>query len=250
MLKVIYSAARRFKRRNRFPFLRLLINSMYYDPRTIILRTSNFDFVEVDGCQFCVSDQIDSVQRVYGNPWFANMRSDDVALDIGANIGAITVPLARVVRKVYAVEPLFTEELEQNIVLNRLNNVQIMRCGVGRDRGEQHYEFSSKQGTAPSIPFNTLMTRVGKIDFIKIDGEGCEWSIRPEQLKGIREIRIEFHIRRGYRGRDKQTLDGWLSWLRVEGYRYTLEKGDDTGPCVPFSECLMLNATRSGKWES
>jgi len=124
-----------------------------------------------------------------------------------------------------------------------------MECGIGQDKREQHYEFSSKQGVAPSISLSVLLARVGRIDFIKIDGEGCEWDIEPEQLKGIREIRVEFHMRRGHCRQDKQTLGRWLEWLRTEGYKYTLEKGDGTSPCVPFSECLVLNATRSGKWD-
>lgn len=249
MLGIIYSIARRFKRSSKFPALRTLLNSMYYNPRMVTIKMSNFDFIEVDDCKFYVNDQIDSIQRVYSNPWFANMRPDDIALDIGANIGAITIPLARAVKKVYAVEPLFVEELRQNITLNKLNNIQIMEHGIGQYNKEQHYEFSSKAGIASSIPFNLLMTRIGKVDFIKIDGEGCEWDIEPKQLKGIREIRIEFHIRREHHSQDKQSLNKWLEWLRKEDYKYTLERGDDISPCVPFSECLILNATRSNKWK-
>lgn len=249
MLEVAYSIARRLKRSNKFPVIRTLLNSMYYDPRMITIKMKNFDFVEVDGCKFYVNDQIDSIQRITDNPWFANIKPSDIVLDIGANIGAVTIPLAKVAKKVYAVEPLFTEELEQNIKLNLLNNVEIIKYGIGPDADKIRYEFGPRRGIAPSIKFNTLMKRVGKIDFIKIDGEGCEWSIDPEQLDNTREIRVEFHMRRRSYQQDRQTLDKWLEWLRTEGYRYTLEKGEGTSPCVPFSECVLLNATRSSTWD-
>jgi len=249
VLGTVYSIARKLKRSNRFPRIRVLLNSMYYDPRMVTIKMENFDFVEVDGCRFYVNDQIDSIQRVQGNRWFANLRQDDIALDIGANIGAITIPLAKAVSRVYAIEPLFVEELEQNIALNELSNVQIMKCGIGQSKANQHYEFGPRRGNAPSIPFKALMREVGKVDIIKIDGEGCEWDIEPRQLKGIREIRMEFHMRRGRYQLDNKSLVEWVKWLRAEGYTYTLEKGDSTSPCVPFSECLILNATREGKWE-
>lgn len=249
MLGAIYNIARRLKRSNKFPVIRTLLNSMYYDPRMVTINMNNFDFIEVDDCKFYVNDQIDSIQRVYSNPWFANIKPDDIAIDIGANIGAITIPLAKAVKKVYAIEPLFVKELQQNIALNKLGNIEVMECGIGQSKLQQHYEFSSKEGTAPSIPLELLLVKTGKVDFVKIDGEGCEWDIQPEQLKGIREIRIEFHMRRRYLKRDKQALDKWLKWLETENYSYTLKKGDNTSPCVPFAECLILNATRSGKWD-
>jgi len=57
----------------------------------------------VDGCAFNASNHMDSIQGVKGNPWFNNIRRDDVVLDIGANIGAITIPLAKKAKKVCAV---------------------------------------------------------------------------------------------------------------------------------------------------
>lgn len=249
MLGTIYSLARRIKRSDSFKPFRTLVNSMYYDPRMVTIKIENFDIIQVDGFKFHVDDQIDSIQRVMYNPWFANVRSDDVVLDIGANIGAITIPLASAAKKVYAVEPLFIEELKRNIALNNLDNVEILECGIGKPSEEQHYEFSSKVGIAPTISFSELLEKTGKVDFIKIDGEGCEWDIKPEQLEGIREIRIEFHIRRSHYTRDKLAFGKWLVWLSDNKYRQIVARGDGTSPCVPFSECLILNATRSGSWE-
>ena len=76
-------------------FIRKAINIFYNNPETAILRVKDFDFLTVDGCAFSASNHMDSIQRVKGNPWFNNIRPDDVVLDIGANIGAITIPLAK-----------------------------------------------------------------------------------------------------------------------------------------------------------
>ena len=52
--------------------------------------------------------------------WIKAMSSNDVVLDVGANVGMYTVPIAQRVKKVYACEldPLNVAILKENIVLN------------------------------------------------------------------------------------------------------------------------------------
>lgn len=184
----------------------------------------NFDIVEVDGCKFYVCDQINSIQRVKGNPWFANMRPDDVAVDLGANIGAITIPLAKSVGKVYAVEPLYYEELERNVMLNDLRDVTVLKVGIGKEIGEREIQFAGRVKTVPIVQFRGLHVAIKEqIDFLKMDIEGAEWSIEPEELKGIRELRIEFHIRRGHCKEHRQNLQRWFDWMDREGYEKVVE---------------------------
>jgi len=249
----IYSLLRSIKKSPKLGRIRKYLNLLYYDPNTVIINYRNFDTIPVDGCQFYVNDQIDSIQRVKGNPWFEGVRPTDTVLDIGANIGAITIPLAKVAKYVYAVEPLFDQELRHNIYLNGLTNVEVLPVAIGLGDSAMGntaiIEFSSKKARVPMLPFSFLMETITKenegkgIDFVKIDGEGCEWGIEPEQLSGIREIRIEFHLRRGHKREDNTKLNHWLDWLWNENYEVHTSWGKPP-LCVPFTACLVLRATK------
>ncbi len=110
----ILLALSNLKRSPRMAAIREYTNLLYYDPNFVNIDTRRFDVVEVDGCRFRVNDQMNSIQKIKGNPWFGKVRSTDIVVDVGANIGAITIPLAKVAKKVYAIEPLLYKELEDN----------------------------------------------------------------------------------------------------------------------------------------
>jgi FkbM family methyltransferase len=206
------------KRNPKLAGVRKFTNLLYYDPEWVNVKLSNYDIVEVDGCRFHVTDQINAIQRVKGNDWFNRIRPTDVVVDIGANIGAMTIPFAKVAKRVYAVEPLFFEDLERNIKLNELTNVITFHTGIGKD-GLRELSFGSRIATSPIITFRELRAVVGgHIDFLKMDGEGCEWDIEPEELKGIRELRIEFHISRNNTKIDKVKYREYIDWMSSEGY--------------------------------
>ncbi len=241
----IYSIMRSVKKSKAFSRIRPYLNLLYYDPDNVIINKHNLDTVSVDGFSFHMSDQIDSLQRVIHNPWFEGVRDTDIVLDIGANIGAIAIPLAKTAKKTYAVEPLFIRELSNNIYLNHLHRkVVIIPYAVGDETHSQEVEFSSKKAIVEFITFEQLLKRVGKqVDFIKIDGEGCEWDIKPEQLEGIREIRIEFHLRRNHKLDDKVKLAKYMRWFEENNYEVYKEWGK-TPLCVPFTACLVLRASK------
>lgn len=214
--------------------IRKYTNLLYYDPKFVNVDLRNFDIVEVDSCRFHVTDQINAVQRVRDNDWFKGVRITDTVVDIGANIGAMTVPFAKIAYKVIAVEPLFTEELRENIILNDLHNVVIREVAIGRRFGETKIQFAGRECNVVVVPFESIKKLAGgKIDFLKMDGEGCEWDIEPEELKGIRELRIEFHIARdkkqGHEHRRKYM--GYLYWMKSEGYDiHETDDGDGFNP--------------------
>ena len=56
--------------------------------------------------------------------WIKNMNPNDVVLDVGANVGMYTVPIAQRVKMVYACEldPLNIAILQENIVLNAVQD--------------------------------------------------------------------------------------------------------------------------------
>jgi hypothetical protein len=65
----------------------------------------------------------------------SRLRHDDVVIDVGANIGAITVPLAKAVPDglVISFEPqrITNQILGANAQLNSLSNVVVKRAGAG-----------------------------------------------------------------------------------------------------------------------
>jgi FkbM family methyltransferase len=219
----------KLKRNPKLAVVRKFTNLLYYDPDWVNVKLSNYDIVEVDGCRFHVTDQINAIQRVKGNDWFDRIRPTDVVVDIGANIGAMTIPFAKVAKRVYAVEPLFFEDLESNIKLNGLNNTIVFHAGIGNGEFKE-ISFSSKKATIHTITFGELKSIVGgHIDFLKMDGEGCEWDIEPPELKGIRELRIEFHISRNSTKRDRVKYREYLDWMKSEEYE-VFATDEDAGP--------------------
>lgn len=62
----------------------------------------------------------------------AGLTSDDVVLEIGAGLGALTIPLAKVVKKVYAVEKdsQLIELLRTELLANQISNCEITEQNI------------------------------------------------------------------------------------------------------------------------
>ena len=123
-------------------------------------------------------------------------------IDIGANIGYYTVLMARAVGesgRVIAVEPnpLMVRELTKNIAINHIKNVAVEKIALSHENGQiefycPEYGAESHGSLRPNKTFqvnNTIsvktekiddmLARIGceKVDFIKMDAEGAEYSI-------------------------------------------------------------------------
>ena len=131
---------------------------------------------------------------------------DDVVFDIGANIGAFTVPFAKKVGdfgEIYSFEPqkLIYEILHENVNKNKLKNVKVFNIGVGKK--EEELELNdidySKVGNFGGVSFKyesssftkniknkkykvkvknlDQLTEIKKCNFIKMDVEFMELEI-------------------------------------------------------------------------
>lgn len=130
--------------------------------------------------------------------------ADSVAIDAGANHGALTIPMAKKAIDGYVVavepQPYFFQALCANIAINSLTNVKPMQVGLGAEPG-----LAAMNVIDPTVPGNfgglplgegTYKTQIvsidslplRKVDFIKMDIEGMEC----DALDGARETIQKF----------------------------------------------------------
>ena len=242
MHKLLNMLARRIKYPKHSNLLNRIINQMYYSPSEVMIRKKDIDYVVMEECKFYPSEHLNTLLRTEGNLWFEGIKEDDIVLDIGACIGSVTIPLAKKAKKVYAVEPLLHKELRRNIELNKLTNIEVIPQGIGK--GETRIEYGNCSGTALLVPFKTLLESVneGRVDFLKMDCEGYEWEVNPEEVIGIRELRIEFHRRRGER--DTRKVAEWVDFLEHNGYKVVIGRDIHKEASILFDGIDYLRASR------
>jgi len=146
------------------------------------------------------------------------IKSGDNVIDVGANIGVLTLYFRSLIDdsgKIYSFEPdpASFSILEKNIVQNSLENVIIENKAVSNKNGIVGFEVN-KSNTAGRIKENDdqmlkvdcvtldsyFSEKLTKIDFVKIDIEGFDWTV----LEGMKDIiklnpeiklMVEFHSR-------------------------------------------------------
>src|SRR5262249_47317322 len=145
------------------------------------------------------------------DPRFAIAGGDRV-LDIGANVGAFTLLAARAAPqgRICAVEPETGNFalLQQNVALNRAQNVDLLQAAVGASEGRALVSSggilsstvtdSGNAGqTVPQVTLASLVARLGEVDLLKMDCEGAEFDIFFSTplpvLRKIRRITMEYH---------------------------------------------------------
>lgn len=131
-----------------------------------------------------------------------------VAVDVGANIGYYTLLLAKVCKRVYAIEPdknCFSI-LKKNVEENNLKNVLLINKAVSDKKGEVDFihnqeNFGDSRLQSPSatpyppltrgnntiistISLDELLNKENRINLIKIDVQGHE----PQVIAGAKKI--------------------------------------------------------------
>jgi FkbM family methyltransferase len=188
------------------------INRRYRSDKEIAIGKNITQFVVDDSFSVYhtpgVFNVIDEVKAVYD---FSDLRSTDILLDIGANVGTFSLMVHNNVKQVYAVEPLYFSELNKNIQLNKIENIHTLEYSLANEDVEIGYTGRTKLTHGRTL--TQLREMCGRhVDFLKCDCEGGEWIIKPGELKGIRRIEAEVHRIKG------KHLNDFPEMLRSIGY--------------------------------
>lgn len=161
----------------------------------------------------------------------------DLVLDVGANIGAHTLALSRIVGEkgiVFGFEPernnFYT--LAGNVALNNLKNVRVFQMALGDEKGEisvpeVNFEKTnnfgglelSKNATYDKsyrIPLEMIDNlALGKLNFVKIDVEGMEASVIKGAEKTIKQFRPIIYVENDRKEKEKELVH----LLKSYGYK-------------------------------
>lgn len=170
------------------------------------------------------------------------IRPGDTVLDIGANLGGFTIPLAQAVGPeghvmAFEPQPVIYAYLKANVFLNRLKNVAL-HCGCLGDMEktleipEPDYNqeanfgsqsFAEKEGLikptrhrvqAPCQRLDALYTGA-RLDFIKMDVEGMEYDV----LRGAETVIATHRPILYFENNRVEHSPPMLLWLMQRGYR-------------------------------
>jgi FkbM family methyltransferase len=147
-----------------------------------------------------------------------SIESGDVVLDLGACIGAFSLPASRRGKKIYAVEPVkpLRDLLEKNIRLNGIGNIEVMPFAIGSSSGRGKVSFEGVASSCEYISSEELISRVGKVDVLKLDCEGAEWTLDFDLFRNCRLIFGELH----YHIVGSRRWKGLSKWFDSNGFFY------------------------------
>jgi FkbM family methyltransferase len=193
-----------------------------------------------------------------------NVKSGDTVIDVGGNVGAITLGLARAVGesgRVIAIEPgpPNVARLKNNLALNPSLHQQttVIACGVSDQAGELLWAeeaanpgnamlersplFAQTMANKVRVPIKTLdelarETNLARLDFIKIDVEGMELQVLQGAMQILERHRPALFLETLAR---YSTTDGGGALGDIEKLLsplgYTYFKVDARGDAHPFS---------------
>ncbi len=167
------------------------------------------------GITFIPHTSNSSINDVFSEYRFNDIQPTDIVLDIGANVGGFSLFVSKIVKHVYAIEPMLPSIIEKNIAINNISNVTVFDHALGIGMLNIPWEGEKNRYIIGKSLSELISLCSGHIDFLKCDCEGGEWSILPEELKNIRRIEAEIHNFDG-----KHDTSEFLKILDEAGFRY------------------------------
>jgi FkbM family methyltransferase len=244
MLKFLQKVKRHYLKNYKAQFNWLSVMLSFDDDEILKIPKDSIDYIIVDGMKYRFNNCSEGIIR-QNSELLNNIKHDDIALDIGAGLGDWTIPLSLKCKQVYAIEPIYTKELQENIDINAIKNIHFQRKALSSvNNAEQAVAFQGKNCLSSTITFDFLLKWCSHVDFLRCDCEGGEWDIRPEQCKNIREMRFEFHIPRDKRQEHCYVkYYNWLQWFSTNHYQITVEK-NKLQSTIDFKELYNVSASK------
>jgi FkbM family methyltransferase len=173
--------------------------------------------------------------------------ADSVVIDIGANIGAISLYAAKIVKngKVLAFEPLpgIADDLRDNIKLNKLRNVEVHQVALGpktgtvsmrpdlSERGSSTLLTKQRPNHTYGKPIQVSVRRLDDytanlthVDLMKLDVEGYELGVLLGAVQTIKRFQPPMILEYDPKSPLKGKLDALLSKLEYDIYSLTMGK--------------------------
>lgn len=179
-----------------------------------------------------------------------NSHSGKVALDIGANIGQMSVHLSRLFEKVYAFEanPELADVLETNLQLNNVYNVIVIQKAVWNVSGidlpfpipDGRYQSYGSYGVIPdekgsrtiqSLAIDDL--NLDNVDFIKSDIQGADLRGMQGASKTIIKYKpvIVCEYEQNLVGLFNETMQDYQDFAKKIGYKIDRHISDNIILC-------------------
>jgi FkbM family methyltransferase len=151
-----------------------------------------------------------------------------VVLDVGANIGALTIPFAALAAQVHAVEPQpeLADALDENVRRAGHGRVTVYRAACGAAPGtirlpvvryDQPGNFGglSMGGDGAEVPVMAIDTlALPRVDLMKIDVEGAELSVLAGAAETVDRCRPVCYVEADR----KDQAPGLLAWFKARKY--------------------------------
>lgn len=156
------------------------------------------------------------------------LKPTDIAIEVGANIGALTVPLARYCEHVFTFEPQpdSYKLLRHNLKSNGVTNVTAYPYAVGAAEGQGHMpsvdeidlnfgrvEFGAGSCMAELHTLDKILSSV-EVTFIKMDCEGMELEVFQGGDKLITRTQPVIYVENDR----PEKSEALIAWLVDHGY--------------------------------
>lgn len=194
------------------------------------------------------------------NKLFDCMHENDFIVDIGANLGEITLNSAKITGengRVYSFEPGKNnfKKLQRNVSLNNHKNISVYNCAIGdrigfgnefvRDEfnsGMNTVDFSSEKGEFTVITLDHFIeaNKIEKLNLIKIDTEGFEQKVLAGGENTIKKFKpvLFIEIDDKYLKRNNTSPVELLNNIKRLGYDYiNAETGKIPDGNFQFENC-------------
>jgi len=163
------------------------------------------------------------------------LEPNDIAIDVGGYIGSHTLPMSKFCNKVYVFEPNteLHKVIEQNIELNKIDNITLFDIALGNNKDVDFYERTdgtsriaekSIRGEKKQITTKSLdsLLKLDSLKLIKIDVEGHEYEVLEGAKKTIAKHRPYILIETFKSRRTKLK-----EWAKENNYELDWLRGDD-----------------------